>query len=465
MPTLVQALASRFRGGVQIVQVVALDNAGDCIEVFVSMDPTTEDNLRNAHPSKFVKLCAPGISAVWHPFTVYSHPNDPSTMRMMIRPIGQFTKKLRSALVETTKQPITLIDGFYRGDDHCQQAMIMHDHVSIICGGVARTPFLSMIFAVLKELPLLRSNPSGSTAALRSMTVIWSCRELGLLSYVKQNYLESMVRLANDIDDFEFKIKIYYTGKNTESAGLKSQGEMEEEVLTEHPCDHEDDLGRGKTLQDGITSNLDDVKEVNHQTITFTNNSSDNSSGTGHAMELGRMMPARYSRMVWNAPYFVAFTSSVWLGFHFMFYPYDYVEFGSYREYSEQAYITMLVIVFFFGVGCVVELSVLILRKYWPAPSNKDITVTSTSKGDSEVGQCKSNSGNKFATMNDNFHNNVGRPNSEDMLADASRASAPGLFVCGPPGMVQTLRSAAGVENAPYSFLTRYAIYEESFEM
>jgi hypothetical protein len=120
MPTLVQALASRFRGGVQIVQVVALDNAGDCIEVRISMDPTAEANLTNAHPSKFVKLCAPGISAVWHPFTVYSHPNDPTTMRMMIRPIGQFTTKLRLALVDTTKRPVTLIDGFYHGSDHCQ---------------------------------------------------------------------------------------------------------------------------------------------------------------------------------------------------------------------------------------------------------------------------------------------------------------------------------------------------------
>ena len=482
MPTLVQALASRFRGGVQIVQVVALDNAGDCIEVRVSLDPSAEANLSNSHPSKFIKLCAPGISSVWHPFTVYNHPNDPTTMRMMIRPIGPFTMKLRSSLVDVDRRPVTLIDGFYRGADHCQQAMMTHDHVSIVAGGVALTPFLSMIFAILKELPSARSKASDNVVAIRSMTLMWSCREHGLLSFIQQNYLETMVRLAGGIEDFDFKIKIFYTGPKIENVTPNLDNE-EDEVLTEQPYDKVDDLAQNVVPPPGdeITSNMEMLQKVNHTIITYNGENPGSGNSAGHAMELGRMMPARFSRMIWNVPYFIAFTSSVWLGFHFMFFPYDYVSLGTYRENSEEAYITMLVIAFFFGFGIVIECCVLMFRKHWPAPCTDDGTVASTSQVQDKLGQTNEETTTQFNTssdeqfeekkeatnvkFNDSFQYVVGRPNSEDMLSDACRANAPGLYVCGPTGMVQTLRAAAALENSPYGLLTRYAIYEESFEM
>jgi predicted ferric reductase len=465
MPTLVQALASRFRGGVQISKVVMLDDAGDCVEVHISMDPSAEANLSNSHPSKFIRLCAPGISAVWHPFTVYNHPNDPTSMRMMIRPIGPFTKKLRSSLVAVDKRTVTLIDGFYRGNDHCQQALMMHDHVSIVAGGVALTPFLSMMFAILRELAMKRSVTGASEvskdqAVLRSMTLIWSCRELGLLSYIRQNYLEDILRLAGEIQDFEFNVVVHFTGTGIEEFPNKvPKAYEEEECLTESIHNSDDDLKKDVSTQSDETPvlELENMKE-NHQVITHTVESSgDSNKSSGHAMELGRMMPARFSRMIWNVPYFVVFTSSVWLGFHFLFYPYDYAP--SFRDLSEETYITILVILFFFGVGCVIELSVLIFRKHWPAPKSSDIAVVSSSKKELDMDMEKSV---KFSST---IKYNVGRPSPDDLLADASRASAPGIFVCGPVGMVQSLRAAAAIENSPFGLLTRYAIYEESFEM
>jgi hypothetical protein len=203
---------------------------------------------------------------------------------------------------------------------------------------------------------------------------------------------------------------------------------------------------------------------LNHETIVFASNMDDNSIDAEHAMELGRMMPARFSRMIWNVPYFAVFTISVWIGFYLMFDAYDSVEFGTYRDYSKQAYVTMFVIPFFVGVGLVTECFALMLRKYWPVSSNNYTTPTSTFEDQTGEWIVQSNE-NAAAVFNDSVQYIVGRPNSGDMLADASCASAPGLFVCGPPGMVQALRLAASVENSPCSFLTRYAIYEESFEM
>jgi predicted ferric reductase len=470
MPTFVQALASRFRGGVQISRVVVLDAAGDCIEVHVSIDQIAEASLSNSHPSKFVKLCAPGISAVWHPFTVYSHPNDPSTMRMMIRPIGPFSKKLRSCLVAVDKRPVTLIDGFYSGNDHCQQAITMHDHVSIIAGGVALTPFLSMIFAILKELRSLRSMATDSAEVtteqpvLRSMTLVWSCRESGLLSFVKQSYLEDMIHIASAIPDFEFKVIIHFTGSIIKECPRTDDGvEAFTEPIENSANDIQFQSDTSLNIFEAGAPKLKNQKDVSHQAITFKDLNSDNCGGTGHKMELGRMMPARFTRMIWNVPYFVVFTSSVWLGFHFLFYPYDYAP--TFRDLSEETYIAMLVIAFFLGAGIVVEIIAFLFRKHLPAPKQDDIVLAAFSEMSSKQDQQNSIDNESTAKYSDSIMCKVGRPNADDLLADATQATAPGIFVCGPISLVQTLRAAAGIENSPFRLLTRYAIYEESFEM
>ena len=175
------------------------------------------------------------------------------------------------------------------------------------------------------------------------------------------------------------------------------------------------------------------------------------------------MMPARFSRMIWNVPYFAAYTISVWLGFHFLFVSFDYVP--SSRDHSEETYITALVIASFFGMGVVIEASVLIFRKHWPAPQNDGIVVVTSPQVSSKEEQVQSAKVVAVDDFADITVYNIGRPTSEDLLADAARASAPGIFVCGPVGLVQTLRDAAAAENSPFGLLTRYAIYEESFEM
>ena len=149
-PTLVQALASRYRGGVKILKVVTVDGTEDCLELHVSVDPTAHASLVDDHPSKFVKMCVPQISVVWHPFTVYGNPIDPTTLRILFRAVGPFTKQLYSRLLAPDR-PVTMLDGFYRGGDHSQDAL-RHDHVSIVAGGVAITPFFSMIHTLLKLL-------------------------------------------------------------------------------------------------------------------------------------------------------------------------------------------------------------------------------------------------------------------------------------------------------------------------
>ena len=59
----------------------------------------------------------------------------------------------------------------------------------------------------------------------------------------------------------------------------------------------------------------------------------------------------------------------------------------------------------------------------------------------------------------------IGRPDViNDILIEANTASTPGIFMCGPTSMMTSIRQEAKKDDTIYGF-TRYAFYEEAFEM
>jgi predicted ferric reductase len=467
-PTLVQALASRFRGGVQIKKVIVLEDAGNCLEVHFSMDDYSRAMLNDNHPNKFVKLCVPKISIVWHPFTVYNHPCDPSTMRMLFRPIGPFTQKLQSALI-APERPVTLVDGFYRGGDHCQSAFL-HDHVSIVAGGIAITPFISMMTAVLKSLS--ESSNQEAKSSLRSMTLVWICREAGLISFLKSSYLEDIAKSSKEIHDFQLKVKIYYTGTPCEGKLTGTFAEASEKTLG--LVSDSSDQEKSSEASSGENADLAAAQENQRHTIYTEGEKIDNEVDTeqsskglienkGHPMELARMFPGRYSLMIWNMPLFLVYSTTIWLGYHFLFFPYGFSE-TSLKMMSQETWVTVLVILFFFGVGLVIELTVLKFRHLWPAPQpdNFDLAVaTATEKNEKLAENDEQEETHDVSSM---FQLLEGRPSAEEILKDAQLASAPGVFMCGPGPLIQKVKVEARKENSVFG-LTRYALYEDVFEM
>lgn len=111
-PTLVQALASRFRGGVKILQVTRVRDSGGCVEVHLEAHETAQAEV-DREPCQFIKLCVPKISLVWHPFSVYKSygKEDDKTVRFLFRPVGPFTMQLAASLT-SEERPVTLVDGF-----------------------------------------------------------------------------------------------------------------------------------------------------------------------------------------------------------------------------------------------------------------------------------------------------------------------------------------------------------------
>jgi predicted ferric reductase len=509
-PTLVQAVSSRFRGGVKIQKVVVLEDAGNVLEIHVTTDSHAHAVLTDNHPSKYIKLCVPKISVVWHPFTVFSHPNDPTTMRILFRPVGPFTKELRSHLL-APKRPVTLIDGFYRASDHCQEAL-RHDHVTIVTGGIGITPFISMIFTLLSAIYPVEGAPS-----LRSITMIWSCRELGLVNFVKEHYFDDMLNIAKSIPGFTLKLKIFCTSQKVfkfpcadveqqsgptsdtsensrfeSSESEEDSDEMSEGSLDaldtspdeEHKYDPSGEYEYFESLEfsgsrwNGSSLHISQVMLLDEASMgTIENNHITPANGwkvatperpdcdeQGHAMELARMMPGRHSKIQWNLPYFLIFTSCIWLGFHFVFAPSSWKR-TSYNSMSRAIWVTLLVVEMAFTIGTVTEVVVLLFRNKWPAPKADTFDVlSSAATGRARHSEDLDAVLSVDSTSNSSIEVLPGRPGPEDILVEASLACAPGIFVCGPPALVQMARAEARKENSLLG-LTRYCIYEEGFEM
>ncbi|KAG7367588.1 ferric reductase like transmembrane component [Nitzschia inconspicua] len=423
-PTLIQALASRFRGGHKIVRVISLGKeGGDCMEVHVASDPVA-DSVLNKEASMFVKLCVPSISVIWHPFTVFKHPRDPSTVRFLFRPIGRFTNQLATELLKSPR-PTTVLDGYYSVGDRARDAL-QHDHVTIVAGGVAITPFLSLIQNLLRLLHMSRVDMVDlGLVNTQKIILHWVCREKGLILYLFQNYLSSSMAVAEKLG-LMFEIHIHCTDPKVEGPLVVPIQLLPEEAL----CAAVEDL----------------EKESEQQ---------------GFAFELARMMPGRYCAVWQNLPLFFAILAMVWFGmwdfFHFDVIQEEAMNYNPYLG-SWIGTVTWIFVSFVFGI--IIEGSVLAFRSYWPAPQPNDFEVIPPHKvftNDFEA--IKAEGLNEDVRLVEHF----GRPDPLTLLDDARNAEAPCVFLCGPAPLVDGVADEAKKENK--LGWRRFVVYEEPFDM
>lgn len=465
MPTLIQALASRFRGGVKITKVTAVPDSGGCVEVQVETNKFSNAEL-DKEPCLFVKLCVPKISLIWHPFTVYKHPNDPSTVRFLFRPVGPFTKQLDELLTSPVR-PITMMDGFYRGADRAEQAL-QHDCVTIVTGGVAITPFLSMIPSLLAKI---RRRSGSEDVMTRRVIVHWTCREQGLINFVLERYLNDILDYARTVscEGFRFEVKIYATGiagkaldktQSESGSGEVSSSENDEELKSQH----QEDVILNSFIAESLEKDKEEDDAEDIEKPTNNDNVDDASSlstrpqasSGGHVMELGRMMPGRYSNIKWNVPLCIAISVPSWLMFWYVFTSYERPEQMSYYDLVQLTWVTIYSGLAFAAFAVLVEGSVLLFRKYWPEPRLDNY----------EVDEFASKKEGAFVQATDTvtLEFKTGRPPVGALFEGARQSVAPGIFMCGPVGMTHGVRREAEKENSRFG-LTRYALYDEPFEM
>jgi predicted ferric reductase len=451
-PTLIQALASRFRGGVKIRQVVLVENSGGCVEVHLDAHKNAGAVL-DREPCHFIKICVPKISLIWHPFDVYKSylsqgDEADCTVRFIFRPVGPFTKQLAEHLTSVDVRPVTLVDGFYQGADKRELAL-QHDCVTLVAGGVAISHFLSLLPALLSDI-LERGNVKTKTVVLH-----WVVREQGLCSFVVKTYIDPILERASSLElDVKLAIHVYVTRGRKVDVSSSAMDTLEGSSR----------MMNSTTLNGSESEKLDtesagsDQKETPSDSQGYRIFTGDDS--VGHSLELARMMPGRYSNPIWNVPFFVAYTGASFLGFWYLFSqdPHDAM---NYFDLSKMTWITLYALLMYIAFGVFVEATVLGLRSYWPQPKADefDVAFCTFDKSNDVVAKADDDT-SKGATIS--FRQ--GRPTVDKLFEEARKSTEPGIFMCGPSSLTSMVKTEASKENS-YLGLTRFCLYEEPFEM
>lgn len=260
IPALIQAFLSWVKGGTIVENVIHIPDSGDCVELSFQMGECHE--FEESLCGKYVRLCVPEISQVWHPFTVYSHNGDPNSLKITFRCIGPFTRKLSNRLSLSkssgVQYPKILVEGYYGTDDHLSHAL-GHDKVIIVAGGIGIVSYISLInsicSAAMKASSPTDTNGMHSDPDFQTKTLVlhWVCRDEGLIKFMLNRYLE-IDKESISITGFSFNISIHHTSKTSDSIVEIGPGEVDGNLVNNDGwVEHETPL-RGKPLVTNILS-------------------------------------------------------------------------------------------------------------------------------------------------------------------------------------------------------------------
>jgi Ferric reductase NAD binding domain len=405
----------------------------------------------------------PTISLVWHPFTVYTHPSDSTTACFLMRPMGQFTQTLAARIVKMPR-PVMILDGFHRGGDRVNEALC-HDVVTIVAGGVALSPFLSMIPALLQSI---KRAPASITTRL---VVHWACRQEGLASFIERNYFAEFERISSELGNgLSFDIIMYNTASAELLSTLDGDGsKFDSENVSTLPADEHSNSTDEKTLPDGERSSSKGEK-----VSAKTDSDSDNvvmhdvsletaNTGSGHVMEPARFMPALFPYVHENLTQFVLMSAFLWIGLVLYTHYLNNAHFKV-LHWVAAIWSTILWVLIGATLAGLCEIIFLFVQKHYPrpVPETYEVTANELEEGGSQPSDGDIDVPKKPSASR--IQHRRGRPTAKVVFAGLEDSSCPGIFMCGPPGLTEMVRDWAKLENSPVG-LVRYALYEETFEM
>jgi Ferric reductase like transmembrane component/Ferric reductase NAD binding domain len=205
------------------------------MSVTIQVDPMALERFR---AGQYVRLVAPEISILAHPFTINLCPlslqhqqqhgpeaNTSTTtstneddvangggtghhyyMQIIFRATGHFTKQLaqrllvmntNNATLQERPLPVLQLDGFHGPSNRLRTALLEHDVVLIVAGGIGITPYLSLLHQLHQNLvaSLLRAKDTHQRRQFRTKRVVfhWMCRDEALIDYIKREYFAPLL--------------------------------------------------------------------------------------------------------------------------------------------------------------------------------------------------------------------------------------------------------------------------------
>lgn len=427
MPVWTKSLLSWIQGGIRISNVTHIPGSRGCVEVVIGMDPSFQDGdavqgLKETC-GKFVRICVPEISAIWHPFTVFnvsSGENDAQKngFRILFRTCGPFTKGLSKRLSDTQRsRPKLLVDGFYNGPNQLAQAA-MHEKVVIVAGGVGIATYLSL----LTYLKSISRAEGASDLRTKHVIVHWICRDEGLIKYVVENYINGGELLG----DFSIDFVLHHTNKASEDS-----------VTVPTPQDEaQEDWNDDEVVQGGS----------NFMPSEF----------------LGRQ------RIVYNVISFATFSAIGWGGYWIVHHFYKHV------QKTNVLYTNLYSIFAVLALSIVVSILSLIVMNLWSVCCKRSYTKLDIAAIESiERERSSSVATTSLTTETDlesqdcqiQVEHSVGRPDVSELINNVrDHNNDVGVFMCGPSVLLQSVRDAIEKRDGLCSTQTT-AIYEELFEL
>uniref|UniRef100_A0A7S1ZET5 FAD-binding FR-type domain-containing protein n=1 Tax=Ditylum brightwellii TaxID=49249 RepID=A0A7S1ZET5_9STRA len=234
IPALLQAYVSWMKEGSRITDIVHIPGSRGCVELSLQLDQ--RQRLEESLFGKYVRICVPDISKVWHPFTVYNNRDDPNNIKLTFRCTGPFTRKLskRLSLSKSSSEILTpeiIVDGYHGVDDRLSKA-IDHEKVVIVAGGVGIVSYISLLNSLCSATR--STGCSESPFRIKSLVIHWICRDEGLIRHFLNHYLKFE---NEEFRNVSFQMFIHHTSES-------SNGNTYAEEWT----DHQELSSRGKPL-------------------------------------------------------------------------------------------------------------------------------------------------------------------------------------------------------------------------
>jgi predicted ferric reductase len=412
------AVKMKKDGGVQVVSVqkITSSDGRPCVSLTVAASDAT-----SLQSGQYIKLSAPEISSVYHPFTVNRVNGTLGHLRIIFRVTGPFTSKLANQLVDGTKPPLLEMDGFHGTTKRVDQ-VLKHDVVVMVAGGIGITPYLSL----LQEVHSI----SHSRQESKEIVLHWICRNAVLVKYVKAHYFHHLVTKSFK-SNFRMRLIVHKTSRG--QSNVTGSGNLGHQMSTE--------------------------SEMSQNYIGEPFSQSRFSSGKNGI--IGNLTP------------FVTFSAIGWVGLWAVWYVYEYAIHEN--EIVGRAWACLAIVTVAVFVASIATLVLYMVDK--PRSRRHNPTLIEDSEEDNiEIEMGSEGNGITKETLGDersddeaavSYEEKIGRPTIRELLKSLDGAQHPGLFLCGPKSLMQALRAESQekcVTRKCMSGAPQTAIYEECFE-
>jgi predicted ferric reductase len=410
--------------------------------------------MQRYRSSSYIKLLAPELSAVSHPFSVNTVPGQSNRIRVVFRVTGPFTRQLANHLTSppSGKIPMLHVDGYYGSPNRVSQ-VLSHDVVVIVAGGIGITPYLSLLHTVHSKL----SN-QGHLYQTRAVHLHWICRDESLIDYITREYFDSLLQKPNDAG-FQIRIILHRTAM------------VASETKRVYPP-------------------VADMESPSDDRQLATESIQENSLGSGGVpFTPSRFAPGSKTSYIGNLPSFLSFSTVAWIGLVVVWYFYSNVQ--SKKEVFSRVWSPIFIILLGVSVAVAVNIS---SRFGWDdsdAPMSAGWSAVKRDAGDELVelrdlssrtddtdtaeeidglGLDSGNGSTEGRVRTVTIEEKEGRPTVHQMLNSLNKSKQPGLFACGPALFMQKLRAttkerclARCRQCLPGD--SQISLYEEAFEM